>query len=111
MRTDARAGRGFFVERFACADDVNAKASMTAQMMREAKRLVANEFGLGLEFKFSVAEQSEQRDDPLIARLGGGGIAFLHAFELVLEGDVKRLCCGPCADDFFLQLWLRIEAE
>src|SRR5438309_1097360 len=106
MRTDARAGRGFLVERFACTDYVNAEAAVTAQMMREAERFIADQFGLRLEFQFGVSEQTEQRDDPLIARLGRGGCALFHAFELVLKRGVKCLRRRPRADNFLLQLRL-----
>ena len=58
-----------------------------------------------------VAKETQQRNHPEVAGLGGGVAAFLHRLQLALEDAPVVLGVGPGAGDLVLDLDAGVEGE
>ena len=88
---------------FAVADDLHGGLGAVGGAVRDDVELAVELCRAGLVFDL-VAEEGEQRDDPLLAGFGGGGGIRLEGFELALEDAPVILRVGPGAGDFVFDL-------
>ena len=74
---------------FAVADNLNRGLGAVGGTVRDGVELAIQLRAAGLELDL-IAEESEQRNDPLLARFGCGGRIRAQAF---------RVCAGRCASN------------
>ena len=58
-----------------------------------------------------VAKETEERNHPKVAGLGGGVVAFFHRLQLALEDAPVVLGVGPGAGDLVLDLGAGVQGE
>lgn len=97
------------VERLVPADEVDGELVAGGIAVGDAVGFPLD--GLGLGEVELVAKETEQRDEPLVARLGGAGGSLLEAGDFHLIGSPVGAGGGPGIGDLILDLGGRIEAE
>ena len=96
--------------RFTVADHMDGCLAAIDGAVRDRVVLAVELDALGLVFEL-VAEQTEQRHDPLLAGFGGGRGIRLQAIQLALEDAPVVLRIGPGTGDFVLDLGAGVEIE
>ena len=111
-RETGPAGFGATVEGLAAADDMDGWGLLVgAGAVRDGVGMAVGLGGLGLVRQVVVAEQTEERDHPLVAGDAGCWVGWVEAFEAALEGAPMVLGAGPDSGDFVGEVCAWLEAE
>ena len=97
------------VEGLEAADEVDGQAVACCVAMGDAVGFPLD--GLGVGKRELVAEEAEERDEPLVAGLGGAGRPLAQAADLGLVGCPISAGGSPGIRDLVLDLGGGIEAE
>ena len=103
---------GLLVEpgRIAGADDLHRSVRSVCRTVADGVSPPIELGAAGLVFDV-VAKETQQRNHPEVAGLGGGVVAFLHRLQLALEDAPVVLGIGPGAGDLVLDPGAGVEAE